>query len=292
MAARPSDRSLFRTLAVGGVMAWLLVFVAAPNLLVLGASLASRGEAEFLALPLSLGSYGHLLSPLFAGVFADSFVLAAGTTLLCLVVGYPFAYILARLPRARLPKARPLLLLLVIIPFWTNSLIRTYALVFILKTEGLLNDLLLGLGLVSEPLSLLYTDTAVFVGLTYTLLPFMILPLYASIEKLDERLLEAARDLGASRPRVFWRITVPLTAPGIAAGCMLVFLPSFCLFYIPDILGGAKTLLVGNFIKNQFLSARDWPLGSAASMLLTAVMALLAVVRLKLSPLAGEKVRR
>lgn len=292
MAARPSDRSLFRTLAVGGVMAWLLVFVAAPNLLVLGASLASRGEAEFLALPLSLHSYGHLLSPLFAGVFADSFVLAAGATLLCLLAGYPFAYILARLPRARLPKARPLLLLLVIIPFWTNSLIRTYALVFILKTEGLLNDLLLGLGLVSEPLSLLYTDTAVFVGLTYTLLPFMILPLYASIEKLDERLLEAARDLGASRPRVFWRITVPLTAPGIAAGCMLVFLPSFCLFYIPDILGGAKTLLVGNFIKNQFLSARDWPLGSAASMLLTAVMALLAVVRLRLSPLAGEKVRR
>lgn len=288
MAARPSDRSLFRTLAVGGVMAWLLVFVAAPHLLVLGASLASRGEAEFLALPLSLDSYGHLLSPLFAGVFADSFVLAAGTTLLCLVAGYPFAYILARLPKAR----RPILLLLVIIPFWTNSLIRTYALVFILKTEGLLNDLLLGLGLVSEPLSLLYTDTAVFVGLTYTLLPFMILPLYASIEKLDERLLEAARDLGASRPRVFWRITVPLTAPGIAAGCMLVFLPSFCLFYIPDILGGAKTLLVGNFIKNQFLSARDWPLGSAASMLLTAVMALLAVVRLRLSPLAGEKVRR
>jgi len=288
MAARPSDRSLFRTLAVGGVMVWLLVFVAAPNLLVLAASFASRGEAEFLALPLSLHSYGRLLSPLFAGVFADSFALAAGTTLLCLLAGYPFAYILARLPKAR----RPMLLLLVIIPFWTNSLIRTYALVFILKTEGLLNDVLLGLHLLSEPLSLLYTETAVFVGLTYTLLPFMILPLYASIEKLDERLLEAARDLGASRPRVFWRITVPLTAPGIAAGCMLVFLPSFCLFYIPDILGGAKTLLVGNFIKNQFLSARDWPLGSAASMLLTAVMALLAVVRLRLSPLAGEKVRR
>ncbi|MEW5773877.1 MAG: spermidine/putrescine ABC transporter permease PotB [Thermodesulfobacteriota bacterium] len=284
MPARTSDRSLFRTLAVGGVMAWLLVFVAAPNLLVLGASFASRGETEFLALPVSLDSYSRLLSPLFAGIFADSFYLAAGTTLLCLLAGYPFAYILARLPKAR----RPVLLLLVIIPFWTNSLIRTYALVFILKTEGLLNDLLLGLGLASEPLSLLYTDAAVFVGLTYTLLPFMILPLYASIEKLDERLLEAARDLGASRPRVFWRITVPLTAPGIAAGCMLVFLPSFCLFYIPDILGGAKTLLVGNFIKNQFLSARDWPLGSAASMLLTGVMALLVALRLRLSPPAGE----
>ncbi len=288
MAARPSDRSLFRTLAVGGVMAWLLVFVAAPNILVLGASFASRGESEFLALPLTLGSYGRLLSPLFAGVFADSLALAAGATALCLLIGYPFAYILARLPRAR----RPLLLLLVIIPFWTNSLIRTYALIFILKTEGLLNAVLLGLGLMAEPLSILYTAPAVFAGLTYTLLPFMILPLYASIEKLDPRLLEAARDLGADRARVFWRITLPLTMPGIVAGCMLVFLPSFCLFYIPDILGGAKTLLVGNFIKNQFLSARDWPLGSAASMLLTAVMALLAVLRLKLSPPAGEEVRR
>lgn len=288
MAARPSDRSLFRTLAVGGVMAWLLVFVAGPNLLVLGASFATRGESEFLALPLTLDSYARLLGPLFAGVFADSFTLAAGATLLCLAVGYPFAYILARLPKAR----RPLLLLLVIIPFWTNSLIRTYALVFILKTEGLLNAALLGLGLLSEPLSLLYTGAAVFVGLTYTLLPFMILPLYASIEKLDPRLLEAASDLGASRVQVFLRVTLPLTAPGVAAGCMLVFLPSFCLFYIPDILGGAKTLLVGNFIKNQFLSARDWPLGSAASVLLTGVMALLAFLRLRLSPLAGEKARR
>jgi spermidine/putrescine transport system permease protein len=291
MAARPSDRSLFRTLAVGGVMAWLLVFVAAPNLLVLGASFASRGESDFLALPVSLDSYGQLLSPLFAGVFADSLLLAAGATALCLLAGYPFAYILARLPKAR----RPLLLLLVIIPFWTNSLIRTYALVFILKTEGLLNDVLLALGLVREPLSLLYTTPAVFVGLTYTLLPFMILPLYASIEKLDQRLLEAARDLGADRARAFWRVTLPLTMPGIVAGCMLVFLPSFCLFYIPDILGGAKTLLVGNFIKNQFLSARDWPLGSAASVLLTAVMALLAILRLRLSSQmgpAGEEARR
>lgn len=288
MAARPSDRSLFRTLAVGGVMAWLLVFVAGPNILVLAASFASRGESEFLAWPLTLDNYARLLGPLFAGVFADSLSLAAGTTLLCLAVGYPFAYILARLPKAR----RPILLLLVIIPFWTNSLIRTYALVFILKTEGLLNAALLGLGLLSEPLSLLYTGAAVFVGLTYTLLPFMILPLYASIEKLDPRLLEAARDLGANRAQVFWRVTLPLTAPGVAAGCMLVFLPSFCLFYIPDILGGAKTLLVGNFIKNQFLSARDWPLGSAASMLLTALMGLLAFLRLRLSPPAGDAVRR
>ena len=162
-----------------------------------------------------------------------------------------------------------------IIPFWTSSLVRTYATVIILRTNGVLNEWLLGLGLLDEPLELLYTPTAVLLGLVYALLPFMVLPLYAALEKLDPRLFEAARDLGAGRLRIFTEIVLPLTLPGIIAGSMLVFLPALGMFYIPDMLGGAKNLLVGNLIQDQFLSARNWPLGSAASVLLTLLMGLL-----------------
>jgi spermidine/putrescine transport system permease protein len=169
-------------------------------------------------------------------------------------------------------------MLLVVIPFWTNSLIRTYALVIILKNQGLINKLMLWLGFAEGSFSLMYNDIAVFIGLTYTLLPFMILPLYASIEKLDRRLLDAARDLGASPLRGFWHVTLPLTLPGIVAGCILVFLPALGTFYIPEILGGAKVMLLGSFIKNQFLVARDWPLGASASMIMTGILILLALI--------------
>jgi spermidine/putrescine transport system permease protein len=169
-------------------------------------------------------------------------------------------------------------LLLVIVPFWTSSLIRTYAMIVILKTKGILNNALLGAGLIDRPLAILYTDTAVLIGLAYSLLPFMVLPLYSSIEKLDTRIIEAAGDLGANRAVTFAKIIVPLTMPGIVAGSMLVFLPALGMFYIPDMLGGARTLLVGNLIRNQFLSARDWPFGSVVSVVLTVVMALMLLV--------------
>jgi spermidine/putrescine transport system permease protein len=164
-----------------------------------------------------------------------------------------------------------------IIPFWTSSLIRTYALIILFKANGLLNTFLLSTGLISEPLSILYTETAVFIGLVYTLLPFMILPLYASLLKLDRRLMEAARDLGATSRHVFFHIVLPLTLPGIIAGSTMVFLPALGLFYIPDLLGGARSMLIGNFIKNQFLTTSNWPLGSAASVVLTLLMFLLLV---------------
>jgi spermidine/putrescine transport system permease protein len=166
----------------------------------------------------------------------------------------------------------------VVIPFWTSSLIRTYAMVIILKTNGVMNSFLQWLGLIQEPIQLLYTPAAVVVGLVYSLLPFMVLPLYATIEKLDMRLIEAAKDLGARNVRIFWSIIIPLTMPGIIAGSMLVFLPALGMFYIPDLLGGAKALLIGNLIQNQFLSARDWPFGAAVSVILVLVMSLLLVL--------------
>ena len=254
--------SFFKVAAIGGTAAWLAVFALLPFLLILVVSFLARDPSSFVAPSFSLEGYATIGDGAFLRIFLDSLAWAAITAAACLVLGYPFAYGLARLRT----KRKNLFLLLIIIPFWTNSLIRTYALIFILKAQGLLNTLLLGLGLVDQPLEILYTDTAVLVGLIYTLLPFMILPLYSSIEKLDPRLLEAAKDLGAGRFRAFFAVSLPLTWPGILAGTM---------FYVADVLGGAKSLLIGNFIKNQFLTARDWPTGSAASVVLTGIMILL-----------------
>ena len=167
------------------------------------------------------------------------------------------------------------MLLLVMIPFWTNTLIRTYAMVAVLKADGILSKTLMFLGIIDMPLKIMYTETAIFIGYIYTLLPFMILPLYAALEKLDNRLIEASRDLGASRWATFRKITIPLTTPGILSGCMLVFLPALGMFYIPDILGGARTMLLGNYIRDQFLTARDLPMGAAASIAMTVIMGVL-----------------
>ena len=264
-------REPFKFVAVGVIYCWLTAFALLPNLLVVIASVLERGSDEFVAFALTLDSYRRLFDPLYLGVLLDSLWLAGATTALCLLLGYPFAYLLTRMPA----RWRPTLLLLVIIPFWTSSLVRTYAMVIILQTNGWLNQILLGLGLITEPLELLYTEPAVIAGMLYALLPFMILPLYAVLEKLDRRLIEAARDLGAGRITIFRRIILPLTLPGVIAGCMLTFLPGLGMFYVADLLGGARTLLVGNLIRDQFLSARDWPFGAAASILLTGLMLLL-----------------
>ena len=268
-----ADRPV-RWLSIGAIWAWMGLFALIPSLMVLGASLLTRGETEFVSLPLTVSNYLRLLDPIYLEVLWSSASLASLTTFSCLILGYPFAYLLARSSS----RHKRLMLLLVIIPFWTSSLVRTYAIIILLKTKGVLNSLLLWTGLIQNPLNLLYTELAVLVGLTYSLLPFMVLPLYASIEKLDVRLLEAARDLGAGRLTTFTRIVLPLTLPGIVAGSMLVFLPALGMFYIPDLLGGAKTLLIGNLIKNQFLSARDWPFGSAVSVMLTVLMAAMLLI--------------
>ncbi len=265
---RNEPLSRFARFSIALLAFWILLFAFAPQLLVSGASLLSKGSSEFIRFDVTLENYLRLADPIYFDIFLGSFRLALITTLLCLIIAYPFAAILARSAK----KWQPLLLVLVIIPFWTSSLVRTYALIAIIKTKGLLNTVLLSLGIIEAPLELMYTEIAVFIGMVYTLLPFMILPLYASIEKIDVRLIEAASDLGAG----FWsrltRITIPLSMPGIIAGSMLVFLPALGMFYIPDLLGGAKDLIIGSFIRNQFLTFRDWPFGSAASMLLTLAM--------------------
>lgn len=268
------NNTLFRRLLIGATWAWMALLALVPYLMLVGASFFERGTDTLVRPDLTLSNYLHLLSPTVFTMAADSVALAAVAALLCLLVGYPFAAILAHAPA----RIQPLLLLLVMIPFWTNSLIRTYALVMLLKADGVVNSLLLHAGLIAEPLRLMYTPVAVFIGLVYTLLPFMILPLYAALKTVDPQLLEAGRDLGAGRVRNFLHITVPLTMPGIIAGTMLVFLPALGMFYIADILGGARTMLVGNYIRDQFLVFRDIPTGSAASVTMTVAMGLLLVL--------------
>lgn len=203
----------------------------------------------------------------------DTLVVAIVTTLATILMGYPLAYTIAQLPK----KWQQPGLILVMIPFWINFLIRSYAWVIILRSQGVVNTLLLNLGLIDQPLQMLYNDMAVMLGMVYALLPFMVLPIYVSIEQLDTRLLEAASDLGAKPLTAFRKVTLPLTMPGIAAGTILVFISSLGMFVVPDVMGGAKSALIGNLIQNQFLSARDWPFGSALSIVL-AVLSLVLII--------------
>jgi spermidine/putrescine transport system permease protein len=263
--------NLFKTLTIGLTGVWLGVFVFIPNMMILIASFLERDETAFVRMNFSASSYARLFDPVYLTVFGHSLFMALLATLICLVTGYPFAYLLARTR----PGLRRFLLLLVIIPFWTNSLVRTYAIRTLLAAKGVLNQALLYLGIIDAPLQMLYTGGAVTAGLIYILFPFMVLPVFAVIEKIDASLFEAANDLGASRLQTFVRITIPLTLPGIIAGSLMVFLPALGMFYVSDLLGGAKDLLVGNFIKNQFLDARDWPFGAAASVAMMILMALM-----------------
>jgi spermidine/putrescine transport system permease protein len=270
-----SNRQFFQYFSISLIWVWLALFALIPNILVfINSLMAQSGDLELIRLELTFDNYIALINTLYFKIFLHSFYLAGSVTFLCLVLGYPFAYSLARINN----KYKGLLLLLVIIPFWTSSLVRTYAIVVLLKAKGVVNHLLIFSGVIDKPLQLLYTNAAVLVGLTYTLLPFMILPLYANIEKLDLRLIDAAKDLGASRIRIFFKVVLPLTWTGIIAGSMLVFLPAMSMFYIPDLLGGAKSMLVGNLIENQFLAAHNWPMGSAVAVCLTLFMGLLLFV--------------
>ena len=227
---------------------------------------------QYLASGDFLANYARSLEPIYLKIYWRSFWMAVVTTVLCLLIGYPVAYYLAvQAP----PRYKNLLLALVVIPFWTSFLIRTYAWMLILRTKGLLNTALMGAGLIDQPLDLLYNELAVMIGLVYGELPFMILPLYASLEKLDLTLLEAAGDLGAHHLETFRRVTLPLSLPGIVAGVVLVFIPSLGQFVVSDLLGGAKSILAGNLIQNQFAVANNKPFGSAIAFELTAVVLLL-----------------
>ena len=253
----------------------LVVLFYLPQLLLFVVSLGHRSAYGGVVRTLSLENYARALEPLYLGILWRSFGLAAFTTLACLALGFPFAWWLAR----RVPvRSRSALLALVVLPFWTSFLVRMYAWIVLLRSEGLVNLALAGLGL--PRVELLYNDFAVLVGQVYGELPFMIVPLYVSLEKLDNALVEAAADCGASPARAFWSVVVPQTLPGIAAGCLLVFIPSLGAFLAPDLLGGGRTAYVGNLIQSQFAVARDMPFGAALSFVLSLlVVALLLVFR-------------
>lgn len=267
------DRA-FKQFSLSVIWIWLLIFALLPFGLVTIASFMNHSDSHLIELPFTLSNYVQLNNKIYIKIFKESFYLAGICTLICLLLGYPFAYIIARMEN----RFKGLFILLIIIPFWTSSLIRSYSMITILKPKGAINAILMWLGIIDKPLSLLFTDTAVMIGLVYNLLPFMILPLLTNIERLDDRLIDAARDLGANRLTTFRKIILPLTLPGILSGCILVFLPAMTIFYIPDLLGGSKSILLGNLIQNQFLVAQNWPLGSAISIVFTLLLAVLLLI--------------
>ena len=240
---------------------WTVLFVALPMLYVIGITFLKKDEVFGITNEFTMGNYASLFTPLYLKVFLDSFVVAILTTLLTMLIGYPFAYFTAKFSAS----VRSFIILLIMAPFWINSLLRLNGWIILLKANGAVNAALQGLGLITEPLKILYNNGAMMLGMVYALLPFMITSIYNSVEKLDWTLVEAARDLGSSPWSAFVRVTIPQTMPGILAGCVLVFVPSMGLFFISDLLGGSKTLLLGNLIKNEFYQARNWPMGATLS---------------------------
>ncbi len=265
---------------------WLLFFFLVPFIIVFKISLSqtaismppytpvldfSSGWSGFVGKlkQLSFDNYLWLTQDaLYFNAYISSVVIAGISTILTLLVGYPVAYGMARAPAS----LRPTLLMLVILPFWTSFLIRVYAWIGILKPEGLLNQFLLAIGVIHEPLVILNTYTAIFIGIVYSYLPFMVLPLYSSLEKMDYSLIEAAQDLGCPPTGAFWKITFPLSLPGVVAGCLLVFIPAVGEFVIPDLLGGSQTLMIGKTLWNEFFSNRDWPMASAVAIVMLVIL--------------------
>jgi spermidine/putrescine transport system permease protein len=258
----------------GPVSLWMILFVTLPMLYIIYISFMSRGVFGDVVHEFSLESYKTLLDSTYFKVIVKSIKAALVTTVLCLLVGYPFAYYIAKKPKEVASK----LIMLIMIPFWTNSLMRLNSWLLLFQTSGPVNKVLLSTGLIDAPMSFVYTDGLVLVGMITTMLPFAVLPMYSSIEKLSNSLLEASADLGASRRTTFFNITLPLTFPGIFSSIILVFIPSLGIYTVTDMLGGGKVLYIGNIIKNQFGAIRNWPLGAALSVLLIVITGLLIFI--------------
>jgi putrescine transport system permease protein len=269
---------IFNRLTISIPYLWLILFFLVPFMIVFKISLSETAiqmppynpvfdgtdTAEKLK-SLSFSNYIWLTEdPLYYRAYLSSIFIAGVSTFLTLLVAYPLAYGMARAPST----LRPTLLMLVILPFWTSFLIRVYAWIGILKPEGLLNQLLLSVGIIDTPLQIMNTNTAIFIGIVYSYLPFMVLPIYSALEKMDYSLIEAAQDLGCTPISAFWKVTFPLSLPGVIAGCFLVFIPATGEFVIPDLLGGSSTLMVGKTLWNEFFSNRDWPVSSAVAVIL------------------------
>jgi len=264
-----------RLLLLGPALGWWAVFLVVPIALVLVYSFFDRGTYGGVVWDFNLDNFARALDPLYVKVLLFSLRIAVTATVIALLIGYPAAYLIATLP----PRWRTPVLVLTILPFWTSLLIRTYAWMVLLANNGLINKGLQATGLITEPLDLLYNEFAIVLGLVYGYLPLMILPIYASIERLNPELREASADLGGNPFRTFLRVTLPLTIPGIAAGCIFVFVPSLGNFIVPDLLGGGKTSMVGNLIQQQFLKARDWPFGATLSLFLIGLMGVVLFIQ-------------
>ena len=249
---------------------WMALFFAAPLIIVAAYSVLTRGDYGGVEQPWNLESYTRLADPLYLAILWRSLWISAIATALCVAFGFPLALFISRAG-----KRKNLWLQLVLLPFWTSFLVRTYAWLFILRDTGLVNTVLMALHVIHSPLPLLYNDGAVLLGLVYSFLPFAVLPMYATLERLDPALAEAAADLGAPPMRALWRVVIPVAAPGIVAGAVLVFIPCLGAYLTPDLLGGGKSVMLGNLIQNQFTTARDWPFGSAASLVLMLISAAL-----------------
>jgi spermidine/putrescine transport system permease protein len=267
--------TLQRLVLLGPGLGWLTIFLVIPLTLVFVYTFFERGTFGGIDYTFTLENYRRAIEPLFLNIFLDSFRIAIITTSLALLISYPAAYFIATAPL----KWRTPLLALVVLPFWTSYLIRTYAWIVLLNREGLINRVLFSLGLIDEALPLLYNEFAIILGLLSGYLPFMILPLYASIERLNPELLEASANLGAPPLKTFFTITLPLTLPGIIAGVIFVFVPSMGNFFVPELLGGGRKIMVGNMIRDQFLKARDWPFGATLAFGLIALIVVLLIIQ-------------
>ncbi|MBP7907890.1 MAG: ABC transporter permease [Proteocatella sp.] len=258
----------------GPVSLWMILFVALPMLFIIYISFMSRGVFGDVVYEFSTDSYKTLLDSVYFKVIVKSIRAAFITTVLCLLAGYPFAYYIAKQPKEKASK----LIMLIMIPFWTNSLMRLNSWLLLFQTSGPVNSILQSTGIVDAPVGFVYTDGLVMLGMITNMLPFAVLPMYSSIEKLSKSLLEASADLGASRRETFFNITLPLTFPGIFSSIILVFIPSLGIYTVTDMLGGGKVLYIGNIIKNQFGAIRNWPLGAALSVLLIVITGLLIFI--------------
>ncbi len=253
---------------------WTVLFTIVPLVIILIFSLSASSKIGNLSTDFTLDRYVQFFEPIYADVFFRSIKLSLYSTVFCLILGYPVAYIIAN----KKMRMRNFLILFIILPQWTNFLLRTYAWMSILKDNGPINSFLINIGLIKEPLTLLYTDGAVLMGMVYNFLPYMILPIYTVILKIDKAYVEAARDLGASSAITFRKIILPLSMPGIVSGIIMVFMPAISTFVISDLLGGGHSMLMGNLIQNQFLAARNWQFGSAISMILIGIILITMLV--------------
>ena len=267
---------------ISPVALWMVLLIAIPLLYILVISFCSTDASHNIVFSFTLDNYGKLLSPTLLNIYANSLIIALLSTVFCILIGYPFAYIMA----FTTPFRKTMMMIFLMLPFWTNSLIRLYGWRTFLGSEGYLNKILLAMGLIDKPLEIMYTHGAVVLGMIYTLLPFMVLPIHTVIDKLDRHLLEASSDLGAKPVRTFLNVTLPLTAPGIFAGVIMVFIPALGYFFVSDIMGGSKSQLIGNAIERQFKEAFNWPFGAVLSIILI----LITLILVKLYTRAGGKV--